>query len=98
MYIFNGTYSLSLSLPLTHTRRVAIALSIWINTGKAELVKDTVFLQLLKTIQDGLTKDSLVDQLTTLNSSLADSIRSAAQPGGNTHLLNFAKVSEVVLN
>lgn len=69
-----------------------MAITIWINTGKAELVKDTVFLQLLKTIQDGLTKDALVDQQTALNSSLAGSIRSAAQSGGHSHLQNFTKV------
>lgn len=61
-----------------------MAVSIWIMTGKAELVKDAVFLELLKVIQDGLSKDTLEEQLTVLNSSLARSIRSAAQPVSQT--------------
>lgn len=58
-----------------------MAISIWICTCKAELVKDTVFLQLLRDIQDGLTKDNLKDQQALLNTSLTDSIRSGGTPG-----------------
>ncbi len=69
--------------------RVAEATSIWINTGKAELVKDAVFLQLLRDIQDGLAKDSLKEQQDLLNTSLADSIRSGGIPGGGAQVHAF---------
>ncbi len=71
----------------THPCRVAEATSIWINTCKAELVKDAVFLQLLRDIQDGLAKDSLKKQQDLLNTSLADSIRSVRGiPGGGAQV------------
>ena len=48
---------------------------IWIRTGKAELVKDMVFLKLLHELQDRIAEDGLANHLT---STLADSIKESA--------------------
>lgn len=61
----------------TFTYRVAGAMCIWILTAKAELVKDKVFLELLKEIQDCLAKDGLTEQLKALTTCLAESIKSS---------------------
>ena len=56
---------------------------IWIRTGKAELVKDMVFLKLLHELQDRIAEDGLANHLT---STLADSIKESAssRSGGMT--------------
>ena len=70
--------------------RVAEAVSTWIRTARAELVKDATFLKMLTQLQDLFTKDGLLEDLKSVNSSLSDSIRSTTfnspTPGGITHL------------
>ena len=55
--------------------RVAKAVSLWIRTAGAELVKDQVFLKLLKTLQDLMSADRLEAGVKLLTEALSDSMR-----------------------
>ncbi|CAI7996578.1 Rap guanine nucleotide exchange factor 4 [Geodia barretti] len=68
----------------TRKKRIARAVAVWINVAKSQLVKDAVFLGLLKELQDGLEADGLTEELEVLNTSLSESIRSAIL-GKHTH-------------
>lgn len=58
--------------------KVAKAVSLWIRTAGAELVKDQVFLKLLKTLQDLMSIDKLEASVKLLTEALSESMRRSA--------------------
>ena len=58
--------------------RVAKAVSLWIRTAGAELVKDQVFLKLLKALQDHMSADKLETGIRVLTEALSESMRRPA--------------------
>lgn len=53
-------------------------MSLWIRTAGAELVKDQVFLKLLKTLQDLMSIDKLEASVKLLTEALSESMRRSA--------------------
>lgn len=70
-----GATQLSPEQQMERKEKVAKAVSLWIRTAGAELVKDQVFLKLLKALQDRMSTDKLEAGVKLLTEALSESMR-----------------------